>query len=169
MLANRSCIVGKYLCQSSSSFLVTSSDVLICRSPSERLCDLIGESHGIERFCQRTGGTNLFQPLTFDRLHFGRKEKYWDVFRICVLAEQAQNLGPILARKHDVEQNRVGPGVLGKFHSLRAGAGAGYPPSCDRLQAHSGDLANIIFVVDEQDVFRGSSHFGSSTSLPKVL
>src|SRR6185437_5854075 len=98
MLANRNCIVGKYRCQSSSSFLATSSDVLICGSPSERLCDLIGESHGIERFCQCTGRTNLFQPLTLDRLHFARKKKYWDAFCVCVLAEQPQNLGSILVR-----------------------------------------------------------------------
>ena len=71
-----------------------------------------------------------------------------------ILAQLAEGGGAVHAGHHHVEQDGVGLVLGGASQALRAGAGHDHFPAGNAFQAERGYFADVVFVVDDQNLAR---------------
>ena len=84
---------------------------------------------------------------------FAVEQKDGDVGDGGFLLHGAEGGGAVHAGHHDVHEDGVGFGVGGVGHSdaFGSGAGGGDGPAGDSLEREHGDLADVFFVVDDEN------------------
>src|SRR5271168_5200546 len=119
--------------------------------PAKGLGDLFGEGEGVEGLEEDTGQAKTGETALVYALDLGGEQKDRDICDGGVLLHGAEGGGTVDSGHHDVHENGIGPfdGSDGDTFCTRA-CGEDLPAS-SRLERESGDLTNIIFVINNKN------------------
>src|SRR5271170_3917911 len=127
-------------------------------SPAERGGDLLGEGEGIEGFEEDSGEAEAGEASLIDSLNLGGEKEDGDLGDGGSLLHSGEGGGAVDTGHHDVHEDGVGLFDGGDVDALGAGAGCEDLPACCGFQRQRGYLANVIFVVNDENASHERVH-----------
>jgi hypothetical protein len=119
--------------------------------PAEGLGDLLGEGEGVEGFEEDSGKAEAGEAALVDSLDLGGEQEDGDLVDGGVFLHGFEGGGAVDARHHDVHEDGVGFSSGCDGDALGAGAGGEDLPAGGGFEGESGDLANVVFVVNDKN------------------
>jgi hypothetical protein len=119
--------------------------------PVESVRDLLGEGEWIEGLEENAGETKTCEPALVNALHFGGEQKDGNVGDPGILLHVAEGGGTVDAGHHDVHEDGVGLFGGGDLHAIGSRACGKDLPASGGFEGESGYLANVVFVVDDEN------------------
>ncbi len=117
------------------------------------------ERQGIEGFEENGRDAKAGKAALIDSLDLGGEEEDGDVGDGGDCLHKSEGAGPVDAGHHDVHKDGVGMLRGGDGNAFGTGAGGEDLPAGGGLKGEGGDLTDVVFVIDDEDVSHQGTYF----------